>query len=248
MSCSFAQELNDFELLMAADGEAETAVYQHLQVCSECQQRVEGLIRLESTLKARLYRADCPSSLALGEYQMGLLSAQEALAVAQHLAGCPACRREVSQLEHFLVQGLPAADEAVPSLRQRVRVLVARLVSSGRAVGGRLAPQPALAPALAGLRGDDPEPMVFAADGLQIILEVEPDREQAGFLSLVGLVVGLESADGAEVTLWRDGQRLAGAAVDALGNFVLPGLARGSYQLILAAPDLEVHVEELVVA
>ncbi|MCS6844320.1 MAG: carboxypeptidase-like regulatory domain-containing protein [Caldilineales bacterium] len=179
---------------------------------------------------------------------MGMLRADEALAVAQHVASCPHCRREISQLTDFMAQEPPIPDEGAASLGQRVRILVARLVSGGRALGGRMAPQPALAPAFAGLRGENAEPVVLAADGLQITLEVEPDPRQAGCFSLVGLVIGLDMADGAEVTLWRNGQRLASAAVDALGNFALSALPRGNYELILTAPGVEVHVQELSVA
>ena len=71
---------------------------------------------LEANLRAALYRHDCPTTMELGEYQLGFLVEPEALRVKAHLGDCPHCQAEFSRLIEFLavetVVSAPTSAEA----------------------------------------------------------------------------------------------------------------------------------------
>lgn len=245
MSCIHPPELSTLQLLMAADGEASPEVQRHLAACPHCRQRAAELAQWQQRLSERLFRATCPSSLELGEYRLGLLRSAQAAEIARHLNDCPHCAAELAQWDQFAAQE-PQVDRLAP-IKQQVQVLVARLVSGGRSMGALFAPQPVLAPAFAGLRGGNEEPLVYEAGDVQLTIEVETNAAQPGQFSLVGLVLGLAEPGLARINLWRDDRPLAEIAVDDLGNFTIPGLTAARYELILTAPDSEIHVQDLTV-
>ncbi|MEW5987602.1 MAG: hypothetical protein AB1791_13295, partial [Chloroflexota bacterium] len=158
-----------------------------------------------------------------------------------HLALCPHCAQEVTHLQSYL--GELAADLDVPivqpplqttsSLAGRVKVLIAQLLTSP------LTGAPALA-----LRGDEQEPYLWEADGVQVTVEVQPDALKPGRFSLVGLVVGLDAAS-FQVHLWRDGEWVTTADGDDLGNFTIGGLTAGHYELIITTSEVEIHTQSL---
>lgn len=73
--------------------------------------------RLEASLRAALYRQNCPTTMELGEYQLGLLAEPDAIRLKAHLDSCPHCQAELNRLSDFLAEEaanfLPtSADEA----------------------------------------------------------------------------------------------------------------------------------------
>lgn len=60
------------------------------------------MAKFENQLSNVLYRAFCPDPLELGEFQLGMLSAQQANKIQIHLAECQYCRAELAQLKTFL--------------------------------------------------------------------------------------------------------------------------------------------------
>ena len=239
-------ELADRDLLAYLDGEADPQVAEHLERCPHCRRRAARLARQQDHLTAQLYRLACPPPQELGEYHLGLLSADQAVAVAHHLAECPHCGREMAQLQDYLADLAPAL-ELSPAERVvgRVRVLVARLLAAGGETDWT--GQPALVPALAGLRGAEVEPMVYQANGLQVLIQVQDDVQQPGRKTILGLVTGLDDAHQWEVHLWQAGEWVATAPIEELGNFALSNVAPGSYELILSGPMLEIHIAGLEV-
>ena len=184
MTCVSPPELADRDLLAYIDGEAEDRVLAHLEGCPHCRERARRLARLQDRLTARLYRFDCPSPGELGEYHLGTLSGDQAAALAQHLDGCPRCAGEVAQLGGFLDDMAPDLElGSLERARERVRVLIAHLVSGG--LGSSFLAQPALAPAYAGLRGEEGEPFIYEADQVQVVIEVHDDRITTGVSRVV---------------------------------------------------------------
>ena len=102
-------------------------------------------------------------------------------------------------------------------------------------------------PALAGLRGQEAGPYLYQAEEIQVALEVQDDARQPGRKSLLGLAMGPEPTGGLAL-LWRAEQRVAVVPVDDLGNFTIPDLGPGSYDLILSGPQTEIHIQELQIA
>lgn len=64
---------------------------------------------LNNALRASLYRRTCPTTMALGDYHLGLLAADEQTYIRNHLARCPHCQAELSRLAEFLAKGPDAA-------------------------------------------------------------------------------------------------------------------------------------------
>lgn len=237
MSCVIPPELDDRQLLAYLDGETDSQVAHHLDQCSHCRENARQLAHLQDQLTARLYRISCPSSLELGDYQLGLLSTAQAVAIAQHVNECPHCKREVSVLREYLNGEIEPDLQA--SLVKRVKVMIARLVRDGQGWG-----QPSPVPGMVGIRGGDEGPRIYQVDGVQLALEIQDDAGSPGRKVVLGLVTGLDST-GLRVTLRQADQIVATTSVDNVGNFAFAQLNRGHYQLILTRPEVEIHVESL---
>ncbi len=242
MTCISPPELADVDLLAYLDGESDARVATHLEDCPHCRQRARSLGRLQGHLTARLYRYNCPSSADLGEYHLGLLPHDQEAALVYHLTECPRCAHEVSELEDYLADLAPDVDFGLlEQAKEQVRVLVARLANGGVSVN--LLGQPALA----GVRGHEREPLIYEADGIQVVIEVHQDPDQPERRSIFGLVTGADDPGQLEVHLWQSSQPVATVQVEDIGNFVIPSLTPGRYELILSGAEVEIHIQELVV-
>jgi hypothetical protein len=121
---------------------------------------------------------------------------------------------------------------------ERVKVWVARLVSG---VEGALGPGPRFAPALAGLRGDEQEPLIFTAEDAQIALDVQADDQNPGNSVLMGLVTGLD-VEGWRAQIWQERELVAKAPLDPGGNFLFQDLPAGEYDIILSDTETEIYI------
>lgn len=232
----------DGALLMVLDGQADPAVAQHVDQCADCTADLQALGRTSTSLLAALYRAACPPTLQLGDYSLGLLSAQESTLLETHLASCPHCSAELRQLDAFLAQPEPApALSRRQSLAAPVRVLIARLVTGLNSLG-----QPAATTAFAALRGSDRGPATYEAGDYRAVIEIDDDLDHPDQRALTGLLVGPAVA-GATVNLWHNGKRIAATEVDTHGNFELLRLEPGDYDLILAGSNVEIHIQSLTI-
>lgn len=254
MACKLTVQLRDSDLLAYLKGATPPAINQHIAECPECQERVEALAAPPSRLTQALYRITCPSSLQLGEYQLGLLPEPAAQAVTQHLCTCPHCTQELALLKAYLAKVSPdLAPIPASSLVERVRVRVAQLVTEmtdwGANVGAALGQGAAMTPALSGVRGvrgPTDGQSIYTVDDVQIILDVEADPMQPDRKVILGLVLGLEEPQSAVAHLWQAGRHVAETVVDELGNFMLADLPPGEYELILSNEKSEVHIQTLV--
>lgn len=246
MPCISSPELNEAQLMAFLDGEGDKEVTAHIERCASCRGRAEHLAGLQETLRHRLFRAACPTSLEVGEYHLGVLTPVRAEAVARHIAECPHCAREIAGLRGYLSELAPEltpnplariADRAA----DRVTVLVARLA------GGAADPASpgVLAPAYAGSRGDDDPPLVYEIDDVQVVIQVEKDRVQPESRSLLGLVIGMGDEGDVTAHLWRETERVAQVPVDELGNFAFSDLSTGEYDLFLQDAGMEIHIQRL---
>ncbi|MFN8440380.1 MAG: hypothetical protein U0175_06425 [Caldilineaceae bacterium] len=195
----------------------------------------------EQWLTDRLYRAMCPSSLELGEYESGLLIDTARLQIELHLRDCPACRKEINFLRDFFVAESIKLPAPVPD--STLQTMIKRLVARLRTAGNDLGPQPAWG----ALRGTANEPLVFSADSVEIVIEVQENASQPLHKTLLGLVLGVESNQDFLVQLSQNDQVIASTPLDPFGNFVFPSLTSGNYQLILTGNQLEILIEQVTV-
>jgi hypothetical protein len=199
---------------------------------------------LAAYLAAVFQRRSCPPPDELGEYQLGLLGRRSTARVSRHLReGCPHCRHELAQLRVFLGELAPEPKPApAEAALERVHVAVGRLVSGGRDL--LQTALPGWEPAYAGLRGGGEEPVVYSAEESQVIIDPRPDADAPERRVLTGLVSGVDPVDFTAYA-WRGGELIAAAPLDEVGSFVMPGMERGDYELLLAGPSRLIYIEEL---
>jgi hypothetical protein len=232
-------EIRDADILayLNEDLDPETTQYVAARIASDpaLATRVAALQQEEATLESALYRVSCPETMILSEFSAGLLPVGSRDTVQKHLAACPYCRQEVAQLKTYLADVRPDLETNV---FKRARVLVARLISTTSGTGA-LGGQPAF-----GLRGEVSGPRMYAAEGVQLSLEVLDDPHQPEQKRILGLIVGVETA-GWQAQLWRDGQQVKTTDIDEFGNFALTAPPAVTYELIVHGDEVAVHVPEL---
>jgi anti-sigma factor RsiW len=215
MKCITSPALENVEIARYVDGEADEAVVVHIQQCPFCSERARQWTLLQNRLKKQFYRVNCPTPMQLGDYHLGLLPAPQALVISGHLRECLLCKREVAVLEDFLNSLAPES-----GLFGAAKVLVARLMGSQAENG--------LAPAL---RGEAKGPLTFEADGIVIVLDIQPTKE--GKASIFGQVAADDQDQwtGALVELRKDDQLQASTEVDDLGTFQYTSVTPGGQEL-----------------
>lgn len=189
---------------------------------------------IETRLTATLFRAFCPDTSELGEYHFELSPPERAAFIRDHLKECPHCRRELRQLEEFLTDVSPDLDY---SPIERFKIWVAELLPELAGPSGTLA---------LGLRGETASQKFYQAGDAQITIEIQDDPAAPGGKLLLGLVLGISTA-GMRVQCLRNELELTDSPVDELGNFVLPGLEPGKYDLILRNDEVEIQIPDFLI-
>ena len=187
----------------------------------------------EKKMISVMYRAFCPESTELGEYQLGLISGERGESIRKHLAECPHCTKELEQLQNYLSS---LSGDIELTLGERVKIWIARQVTG--LAPDQLTPAPAYA-----LRGNAEGQVTYQAGEAQLTFEIQHDPDTPGKKSLLGLILGIDPAD-MEAALWQTGEMVAKSSVDELGNFMLPQLDPGKYDIILSKMDVEIHIQD----
>lgn len=184
---------------------------------------------------ASLYRVLCPSSQTLGEYHLALLPLEEMEQVQAHLSICPHCRREVENLQTFLLTEEETSARPAP-WTSRVKVLLAELLTSSSS-------QPAWG--LAGVRGsEEDDVLLYQAEEWQVALTVLPDS--AAQKTLLGTVFG-PAVTNWQVFLESEHERVGATAVDETSSFEFSHLETGDYALILQSDQTEINILSLTI-
>lgn len=244
MSCTSSPQLSDSVLLAHGDGLATSAVTEHIRQCPHCRQKAARLARLQEQLTGQLFRVACPAPEEVGEFQAGLLSRDPRAAIAQHLGECPHCALELEQLQAYLAELSPDLEIGpLERLKDRAKVLVARLVPGGSMSQLQLAPAPM------GIRGGEAGPYIYQAEDVEVLLEVQEDAERPDRNVILGLVTGPDDTGRMQVTVVTAGkpattEPIATTSVDELGNFVIPNLVPTAYDLMVSGPTLEIRIQD----
>ena len=210
-------------ILAVADGEANPLVEAHLATCPHCAAVAEWYARDQRRLVGALYRLDCPSSLALEDYHLGLLTPRERLAVAAHVVDCVPCGADLARLRRES-RAMPPAPDNPPGWRRR---LVAAL-------------QPRPRDLAAGLRGADDALQIYDAEEFTIAIEIEwdPARRRGTVTGLLSARESRPDLAGATAMLYDEAETLVNSAtIEATDTFFLEEIAQGTYRVDLALGD-----------
>jgi len=178
-------------------------------------------------LTAIFYRLSCPEPETLGDYHLRRLPPGERLVVARHLRDCPHCARELEMYASL--------DEEAEGVLDGLRGLISRVLWATPSASARLAPA---------LRGDPYAQLVYQAEGVQIVLEVQPATSGYRRQRLLGQVELINVVTEAE--LWRESEVLESSTVDDEGYFSFDRLKPGAYTLCLRGDEMEVWQEVVV--
>lgn len=245
VECVRPGEVSEDELVGHAAGESSRRVNNHVRACHHCASIVASYQTFERRLVQALYRLDCPSSMTLGEYAMGLLPISNRRQVEAHLAACPHCSAELATADGFLEdapnQTAPVdepGEDLVTSLGSAIRRIIAQLVSA-----------PSTTPAVA-LRGGRPITLVYTAADTTLTLHPQAADRPRGQVQLLGFVhreqAALDAFDGAQVRLLGGSELIGLTTVDEIGNFILGPVAPGEYDLELTSGDQQIVVPRVV--
>ncbi len=264
MECSEPGTIRDEELLAYLAGDrVRPVVQQHLTHCQSCSAKLADFRHVEQSLTRKLYRLDCPSNHVLGEYQLGLLSNEQASSVKFHLSTCVLCSVEIATLSQFLAND-PMLVERVaiqPSLSNNhgsysVNPSFSHLrnITSGqirRVIATFVPPQPRFAYQRE-IASTEIWPRSYSAEDFHISIQLDKGASHKDSLQLIGFVTrkgsSLESLQGTQVVLSTEADVVYKQNIDELGNFVFSSISPASYTLELQLPDSTIVIEKLPVA
>ena len=263
MECSEPGTIRDEELLAYLAGDVvRPVVQQHLSRCQSCSAKLEDFRRVERSLTRKLYRLDCPSNQVLGEYQLGMLSNEQASSVKLHLSTCVLCSVEVATLSQFLANDPMLVERATiqPSLSNNhgshaVTPAMSNLrnIASGqirRVVATFIPPQPRFAYQRE-IASTEVWPRSYSAEDFHISIQLDKGTGRNDSLQLIGFVTrkgsSLGSLQGIPVVLSTETDVVYKQNIDELGNFVFASISPATYTLELQLPDSTIVIEKLPV-
>jgi hypothetical protein len=269
MECIEPGAIRDEELLAYLAGErVRPVVAQHLTKCQHCSSQLANYRQVELMLTSKLYRWDCPPNQVLGEYHIGLLRNDLAVAVKMHLATCVLCTAEVAALTEFLA-GDPALVERPQSAK--ITVLPSALHNRRPARGAERVLDQLLDRPAAGIRrivatllpaqprlafqrdvaSNTLWPRRYMAEDVSISIQVEPGMTRTNSLHLIGFVTRtgatLEALQGTPVLLSSQASAVHTQNIDELGNFVFSSISPATYTLELQFPESTIVIDQLPV-
>jgi hypothetical protein len=214
--------LTDDALSLALDGFADEDTQRHLAQCPACAARLEDMRLFDNRLRGRLRRFECPPPQQLIEYQLKMLSGDEAERVKKHVADCPRCQRDLAELDGFLnlQDEEPIPDNIIPLWTPRNMFKAAHVQTAGNLA----------------LKGLDDENTHDAKAGSATVL-LESKAVPKGF-QLTGQILD-DQVDwaGAVVEVWQDGAPQQVSTLDETCEFRFDFTAATSVDLYFTAPS-----------
>src|SRR4051794_5488202 len=181
------------------DGSVSPEVASHIQGCATCSSDADALQTAQVRLRQVLHRFDCPDAHRLGEYELGMVSTEERVQIANHALECSYCSDELQTLRGFLA--------VEPMLRESFGSQVRRIIATLLVPGA--------SPSLAGIRGAETPLRQYQVDDARLSIGPGPERG-----TLIGLLVpgaNLELPERAEARLLPESGTALLAEMDDLG-------------------------------
>lgn len=230
MNCIAPEEIREGDLLAFTEGRATQRVKEHVARCPFCAAEAAALAKVDRVLSTALYRASCPATEALLQYQAGLLETRERRQIARHIQECSFCAGELRRLS--------ALDAPQYSLWEEMRRTAHAVIEAVHV------PPPAhLAVAV---RGGRFSPRLYRAGEMDVVLGSEGLYPSHDLWRLRGRIThgGLAAAEltGAVVRLVQADRAIASQVVDELGYFSFDHLTAGQYDIWIEQSEGDVVV------
>jgi hypothetical protein len=236
MDCTAPGQFPVERLIAFASGEPDEVLAAHLPSCAACTETLAAYTSAEHAFRAVLYRADCATSVELGELALDLPRPEQAAMLRAHIAGCPYCGVEFAGLRDALRTD-PLLD-LVPR-PSPFRRLIARLLST---------PAEVMAYGMPITVNHDPV-RIYEAEGVRVSLTLVPEgSEDVERWTLQGVMVDRDAerlSSSSTAHLLLNGRHIADSHIDDLGHFAASGLGEGAYDVELHLPNRLIALEGL---
>jgi hypothetical protein len=225
--------LEDWELDRLADGEGTLEMQRTLAESLADQQRLQEIRREEHLLRQTLFRADCPSTLTLGEWQFGMVAPEQTQRLQRHIADCPHCGAELAQIQ----SAMNAPVTETPARQPVLRRLIMKLESLLDDVAGTTAASPVA------LRGETWSGLYSSGD---YMISLTKRRAATGYLLQGSVIMPEPMAKGqAQLTLKQNETVVVKSSLSSAATFTFDHIQPGRYELIVTTPSSELVVPEL---
>jgi hypothetical protein len=235
MNCIAPEEIREGDLLAFIEGHATPQVKEHVARCPFCAAEAVALAKADRVLSTALYRAPCPATEALVQYQAGLLKMHERRQIARHIQECSFCAGELRRLSTLDAPQYSLWEE----MRRAARTVIEAV---------HVPPPARLA---AAVRGGRFSPRLYRAGELDIVLGSEMLSPTCDLWRLRGRItrggLAMTNLTGSTVRLIQEGRIVASQAIDDMGYFSCEHLAAGQYDLWLERPEADIVVRQVVV-
>ncbi len=235
MDCIAPEEIREGDLLAYVEGRVDQRVRDHVAHCPFCATEVAALEKVDHVLSATLYRASCPATEVLVQYQEKLLPAREQRTVNRHVQGCALCTGELRRLS--------ALDAPQYSLWEEMRRAARTVIEAVRV-------RPPAHLALA-VRGGRFKQRLYRAGELDIVLGSEAPQPPHDLWRVRGRVTrgGLAMTELTDhtVQLVQENSIVDSQALDDMGYFSFEHLSIGTYDVWLAGLETDIVVRQVVV-
>jgi len=225
--------LEDWELDRLADGEGTPEMQRTLAESPTDQQRFQEIRQEEQRLRQTLFRADCPSTLALGEWQFGMVVPEQTVILQSHIAACPHCTAELVQIQSAMNAPVTDSPKREPVLRR----LIMKLESLLDDIAGTTAASPVA------LRGETWSGLYTSGD---YMISLTKRRVSSGYLLQGSVIMPEPMAKGqAQLTLKQNETVIVKSPLSAAATFTFNKIQPGRYELIVTTSSSELVVPEL---
>ncbi len=261
------------ESLMSVAYDEETlseSEREHLEHCVFCQQQVAQYRRMNALLRAKFYRFQCPSSVELNYYCLGVLSDEDWKRINTHILDCLSCAGELEDIQQsqadFEASLPPTPTSPAPhALRRLIATYVVRPLAEPVLSEENTFVLRKDAPLILRDEASGKEwPRQYKAESIDLSLHLS--HTPNGEIMLIGIITSsrpgakVDDYKGSQVYLYyapgplsiasQDAETadpLLSAGVDGGGTLTLEPVPPGSFVMLIRLPEQEIITGEFTI-
>ena len=229
------RRLEDWQLDMLLGGDGTPEMDAILASSPADQARFAQLRGEEAKLFDQLFRVECPTSLLLGEWHLGLLDKTTSQMISNHIDLCSECENELVVMAEMLDQPLFQTASKHTFQQKRGFGLLKRIVMTLEQALSNIGTQSAPV----ALRGDSWNAYYSGGDYLLSLTRQEQEQGSA----LIGSILA-DSVAG-QATLKEESGLIYEAPITDSATFSFDGVTPGEYELVITTQETQLVVPQL---